>query len=249
MDFFFKDNFLIPFLSTAVASFTILLLQFLNTYRANERKKIFAITYMADVCCRILISDLFLKKNTVIPHVEMSKRILKGDKNLLQTTFLADEFDVLTDEKFDYNLLADEYKELLGNEDINLVQCFEFLIYNTKNEATRRSFNNFVKENLKSQHEFLGKLQDKQGDILNIYWDYLDKLKHEMDREIFTIIDLFLPMLDDYIKKKRYIFFSNHSIEKTFRKIETTISDFKDFLPEEGFMKKIASGGGIQNVL
>ena len=190
MVFFTDEKFIIPFLSalfaTLGASLTILLIQFINRYIKDKKKKIYATSYIADVCFRVLTSNLILKKHTVIPHIEAVQRILKGDEELLNTMFLADEFDVLTDKSFDFNILSDEYKILLGCDNINLIQSYEALIYMIKNDKIRTNFNEFVKHNLKSEHFFKNQTPDKQSDILNTYWDYLEKIKHEEDRNIFN---------------------------------------------------------------
>lgn len=173
MAFLTDEKFLIPFLSalfaTLGASLTILLIQFINRHIKDKKKKIYASSYITDVCFRVLTSNLILKKHTVIPHIEAVKRILKGDEELLNTMFLADEFDMLTDKSFDFNILSEEYKILLGCDDISLIQSYETLIYMIRNDKTRTNFNDFVKQNLKSEHLFKNQSPDKQSDILNTY--------------------------------------------------------------------------------
>ena len=101
---------------------------------------------------------------------------------------------------------------------------------------------------MKSQHAFGQKTPEVQQDILNTYWDYLDKLRHEEDRNIGFVIDAIAPHIKRYIREKQFLFFSRKSIEKSLRKIEKTISDFRDVLPEKKSPKDIASGG-IQRAL
>lgn len=252
MTFFTDEKFLIPFLSalfaTLGASLTILLIQFSRRYIKDKKKKIYATSYISDVCFRVLTSNLILKKHTVIPHIEATQRILKGDKELLNTMFLADEFDILTDKSVNFNILSDEYKILIGCDDISLIQSYEALIYMINNDKTCSNFNEFVKHNLKSEHLFKGQTPEKQSDILNTYWDYLEKIKHEEDRSISFILEILFPSIKKYTDSKQFCCFSTESIITTRNKINNTLSQFKDVLPEKGYIKK-KMYDGIQKVL
>ncbi|HHT9109072.1 MAG TPA: hypothetical protein ACFYD9_10545 [Candidatus Wunengus sp. YC64] len=252
MAFFTDEKFSIPFLSalfaTLGASLTILLLQFINRYVKDKKKKIYATSYIADVCFRVLKSNLILKKHTIIPHIEAVERIIEGDEQLLKKMFLADWFDILTDKSFDFNILSEEYKILLGCDDISLIQSYESLLYMIKNDKTRTNFNEFVKHNLKSEHFFKSLSPDKQLDILNTYWDYLEKIKHEKDRSISFIVEIVLPFIKKYTDSKQFLCFSTKSILTTTNIANNTLSEFKDVLPEKGYIKKTLHGG-IQKVL
>jgi len=252
MEFFTDEKFLIPFLSalfaTLGASLTILMIQFINRYIKDKKKKIYATSYIADVCFRVLTSNLILKKHTIVPHIEAAQRILKGDKELLKKMFIADEFDVLTDKSFDFNILSEEYKILLGCDDIILIQSYETLIYMIKNNETKTYFNDFVKHNLKSKHFFKSQIPEKQSDILNTYWDYLDKIKHEEDVSISYILEILIPSIKKYTDSKQFCCFSKKSITATRKKIDITLSQFNDFLPEKGYIKK-SIHDGIQKIL
>jgi len=252
MEIFTDEKFIIPFLSalfaTLGASITILMIQFISRYIKDRKKKIYATSYIADVCFRVLTSNLILKKHTIIPHIEAIQRILKGDEELLETMFLADEFDVLTDKSFDFIFLSDEYKILLGCDDISLIQSYESLIYIIKNDKTRTNFNEFVKHNLKSKHFFTSLAPEKQSNILNIYWDYLDKIKHEEDRSISFILEILIPSIKKYTDSKQFCCFSKKSITATRKTIDITLSQFNNFLPEKGYIKK-SIHDGIQKIL
>jgi hypothetical protein len=168
--------------------------------------------------------------------------------HLLEIMFFSDEFDILTDATVEFSPLLEEYKILLGIDDIDMVQAYEFIMYSKRNIAVQKTFNEFVKNNLKSQHLFNQKTQDAQRDVLNIYWDYLDKLRHKGDRNICFIIDRIVPHIKEYIKEKQFLFFSKKSIKRSLIKIESAIFDFKDVLPEKNMLKNIANGG-IQKAL
>ncbi len=58
---------------------------------------------MTDVTVRLLQSSLIIQGKTILPHIEATKRILKGDSELLEKTLLADEFDILTDSPKRFN--------------------------------------------------------------------------------------------------------------------------------------------------
>jgi hypothetical protein len=248
MTFFTGDKFLIPFLSTLGAALTVIILQFIHRYINDRKKKIYAIGYIMHDCFLLLQSNLILKKHTIIPHLEAIKKITAGDDELLKTMFLADEFDILTDKPVDIDHLPEEYKILLGNDDITLVKSYETLIYLNKSTTTEEVFNDFVKNNLKSEHSFRNQNQDKQLDILNIYWDYLDKIKHQTDRKTFFISKIILPSIKTYITGKQFCLFSIKCIKVPKDKIENTLIDFQDVLPEKDFLNNTISGG-IQRAL
>lgn len=252
MSFFTDEKFAFPFWSsffaTAGASLTILILQFANGYLKDKRKKIYSAAYMSDVCFRITMSNLILKKHTVIPHIEAVKRLINGDEHLLNTMFLADEFDILTDKSFNFKGLSEEYKVLLGCDDISLIQSYETLVYMAEDDKTRASFNAFVESNLKSEHLFKSHTKEKQTDILNTYWDYLERLKHQKDRSISFALEIVLPSILNYVGNKQFWCVSTKGILATASKIKNVVSDFKEVLPEEGYIQKTMHGG-IQKAL
>lgn len=248
MQFFVSENFLVAFLSTLMASLTVIFLQFSGRYIEEKRKKLYAVTYISDISSRILMAELFLKKETILPHIEATKRILEGDSGLLDTMFLADEFDILTDNPPDFNLLPEEYKVLLGIDDIDLLQSFELVIYTSKNNSTQRSFNNFVEEKLKSQHLFGQKTVVEQRDILNIYWDYLTKIQHGSDRDIRFIIDVIVPNIERYIKGKQFFIFPKKSVEIKLSRVKDVILEYASILPDKDYLGNIANSG-IQKIL
>ena len=83
---------------------------------------------MTDVTVRLLHSSLIIQNNTILPHIKATKRIIDGDSNLLNTTLLADEFDILTDGAMKFNHLPEEYKVLIGYDNLRLIQCFETIL-------------------------------------------------------------------------------------------------------------------------
>ena len=203
---------------------------------------------MTDVSVQLLQSSLIIKKNTIIPHIEAAKKIIAGDGDLLKTIFLADEFDILTEGTVDFNNITEEYKILVGYDDIHLLQAFEMLLYLNRTENTRNSLNDFVKLNLKSGLSFLKKSDDEQLDILNTYWDYLEKLDHQEDRLLAFIVHIFLPRVRQYIDSTSFLLYSKKNITVQIEKAKALHDKYKSIIPEHDFFEKSVSGG-LQRII
>jgi hypothetical protein len=74
IEFLLDPKFLIPFLSTAGASLTIIILQSIYRVDNDRKKKLYTVAYMTEVSFRLFQSRLILKKNTIIPHIEAAKK-------------------------------------------------------------------------------------------------------------------------------------------------------------------------------
>ncbi|WP_337287828.1 hypothetical protein [Candidatus Methylomirabilis sp.] len=248
IDFILNPKFFIPFLSTAGASLTIIILQSIYRIDTDRKKKLYTVSYMAAVSLRLLQSSLILKNNTIVPHIEAAKKIISGDQDLLEKTFSTDEFDVLTDGTIEFNAIPEERKVLIGFDDIELLQAFEMLQCLNKIDNTRQSLNEFVKDNLKSRLLFENKSTDERDDILNTYWDYLDKLDHERDRLIAFVLHIFLPGVRTYIGRKAFFLYSKKNITKQLDNAEVLRSNYKNIIPDSGFFERSVSGG-IQRIV
>ena len=248
LGFFSKEGFLLPFWSTVGASFTVLLIQFLNGRKRDKRKKIYAVTYISDVYFRLLYSNLILKKNPIIPHIKTVKRIIEGDEILLNTMFLADEFDILTDKKVVFFNLPEEYKVLLGMDDIKITTLFETIMYLESNDRTHLAFNEFVKTNLKSSHSFNQKTAEEQLDSLNTYWDYLDKIEHQTNRLIFFVYYLAIPEIEKYLSRRQFWFFPKKRANDTIKAIKKVADEYSDFIPQADFLEKVRDGGIVREL-
>jgi len=243
-----NDKFLVPFCATVGASITLLLLQFVTRWVMDGRKKVYAVAYTLDACHRIRSSSFILLRHTVLPHLEATKRILKGDANLLETIFMADEFDILTARPVDYNHLSEEHKVLLGYDDIELVQMFDAVSYLLLNDANRLNLNSFVKENLKSRHKFSSLSDDKQKDVLNTYWDYLGSIQHEENRLIAFISTIVIPRMRSYTRELQFLPFSTRAAKKILVKLEANEAENTDLVPGPDFFER-SKMGGIQREL
>ncbi len=245
IDFLLNEKFLIPFLSTLGASVTVLLVQYFQIIRKEKQKKLYAIAYMTDVAQRLLFINLHLLDRTVLPHLEALKKILDGDNRLLNQMFLTDEFDILNEKAFEFNVLTEEYKILIGNDNIELIQAYEAMIGIDSDNKTRLSFNQFTKENLKSQNSFFKFAPDVQHDLLNTYEDYLYSLEHEMKRMASFIVKALVPQLQLFTRENEFFFYfrAKGKIYKSIKKINNVVKNYESIFPEEGYIEKRGNGG------
>lgn len=246
--FILDPKFLIPFLATAGASLTIIILQSIHKIDVESKNKLYTVSYMTDACVRLLQASLIIKNNTIIPHITAAKQIMAGDNELLKKMFLTDEFDVLTDDPINLNNIPEENKVLIGYDSIAFLQSFEMVLYLFKIEKTKNSFNKFVKSNLKSELAFHQKSQDEQIDILSTYWDYLDKLSHEKDRLIAFVLHIFLPHAKNYIKRRSFLLYSKKDINELFSKATGLSEQYKSIIPDTDFFQQSVNGG-IQKIM
>jgi hypothetical protein len=247
-EFLLDPKFLIPFLSTLGASCTILAIHTTSSFFKTIKRKIYAIAYMTDVTVRLLQSSLIIQGKTILPHIEATKRILKGDFELLEKTLLGDEFDILTDSPMCFNHLPEEYKVLIGYDNLRLVQCFETILYLHENESKRKHFNEFVKINLKAMLAFQAKNQQEKEDILNTYWDYLSSLEHEENRIIAMIVHIFLPYIRKYLNKRCFFFCYKNEVHSMLNLSEELIGKNEELIPTTEFFQESVSGG-IQKIV
>lgn len=245
---FSDDRFVLPFFSTVGAAVTLLLLQFVSRLVADKKRKIYAAAYILDACCRIQKSAFILLKHTILPHIEATQRILKGETDLLEDMFMADEFDILKAGPIAYSHLSEEQKVLLGYDDIDLVQMFETINYLASSDTNRLNLNDFVKNNLKSRHEFTNFSADRQNDILNTYWDYLESIKHEENRLIAFISMIMVPKMKSYAREFRFLLFSTKAVKAILVKIEKDQTEYAELIPANDFFER-SKIGGIQSAL
>jgi len=141
----------LPFLATAGASLTVLAIESINRYAKEQRQRIYATGFMADALYRLVHSELIIQKHTIAPHIEATKRMLSGDRELLERTLDTDEFDILAAGPMSFIDLVADHKLLVGYDDIQLVQAFDALLYLHANDSNRMALRSFVAENLKSK--------------------------------------------------------------------------------------------------
>jgi hypothetical protein len=237
---------LLPFIATMGAALTIMYINSINRRVKESKQKIYAATYILDSSMRILSAEIIVLVHTIKPHIEASYRIAKGDQKLLETMFLTDEFDILTEAGPDFSHIPNEFSLQLGYDNLVLVQVYDTLLFMFRSDSARSSLNNFVKENLKSMDGFLQKGDSERVDILYTYIDYLDRLEHEASRLIFMIAYNVLPRLEDYITSYKFMFYSTKHAKKTIQMTKSILRDNASVIPKPNFAEKVRNGG-IQN--
>ena len=243
MSFFQDEKFIVPLLATLGASLAVIGMQIVAGHIKGKKQKIYTATYMLDVTQRILFSSLIVKKHTIEPHIEATERIIEGDEELLKKTFLSDEFDILKAQAITFSHLPTEYKLLIGYDNIEIIQAFQTLLYLYETDDNRSHLNEFVKQNLKSTHFFLTREKEKQDDILYTYHDLMTTLNHECNRVILFAAETMLPILNKYISNKQFALFSTSNAKKIINKTQSIIVEYKDVIPESGYMGKVKHGG------
>ena len=243
MEYLLQEKLLLPFLATLGASLAVLGIHAITRYEIEQKQRIYAVNYMLDVAYRILSSALIVKQHTIIPHIEATKRIMGGDDDLLEKTFLADEFDILKAKSMRFSHLPNDYKLLVGYDDIELVQLFDTLVYLYELDENRSHLNEFVKQNLKSMNGFLSLGSEKRNDVLNTYWDILSSLDHEENRLLVFVRDVVSPRLKSYINGHQFLLFRTSNGKKKIGDIDVLIEENKGLFPEPDYMEKVRYGG------
>lgn len=237
-----------PFLATLGASLAIIATQTISRRVQEQKQKIYAVNYMSDMSFRILSSTLTVKLKTIIPHIDATKRMMAGDDELLEKCLLADEFDILKSKAMSSSHLPNNYKVLIGYDDLELVQAFDTLIFSYESDENRLHLNEFVKKKLKSMKSFLSFDLNEKTDILNTYWDILDALDHESNRILFFVRYIILPRLKTYINSKQFFLFKTSAAKRRIIDIEQMIITNNDSFPKPDYLEKIKDGG-IQRAL
>ena len=143
--------------------------------------------------------------------------------------------------KFDH--LSEEYKLLIGYDDIKLVQMLDMLNYLISNEYNKEALNRFVKDNLKNSHNFLSLPEAEQKEILIIYQNYLNSISKESNRTIFFICYIVCPAIQEYVNQTQFLPFSTKPVKSIVEQIDAFKESNKDLIPEADFMERVMKGG------
>ena len=243
-----NEKIYLPLLATLGASLAIIGFQAINRYEKEQKQRVYAVNYMLDVAYRILSSTLVIKNHTIVPHIEATKRIIKGDSELLEQMLLTDEFDILKASPMEFSHLPNEFKVLVGYDDIELVQMFDTFLYVSGADENRLHLLEFVKSNLKQVNDYLSKSEEEREDILSTYWDILESLDHEQRRVLVFVRDMLLPSLNHYINGYQFLLFRTSVAKNKISSIVSLVKENMDSFPEEGYMEKVRHGG-IQGAL
>jgi len=246
--FFSSSEFLVPFLSTLFASLTVIYLSFTHHRRSEARKRLFAVSYIADISYRIAASTFILRKHTLLPHIEAATKMFEGDHELLENCFLYDDFNVLTDSPMSFQALPEDQKVLIGLDDIDLLQAFEAILYLHSDHGKRRDLNAFVRENLSSSREFSLLSEEEQRDVLRRYRDLLYRADHQANRIVWFIYYIVLPSIHKYIHLRQFVLYSKKTAKKKIGQIVQTIDEYRPLLPDQDYMQRVKMQG-IQQAL
>jgi len=146
--------------------------------------------------------------------------------------FKSDEFDILTSPGIEFNHLPQEYKLLIGFDDMKTLQAIEFLSSLIVDNTSKTNLNDFVKDNLKSELAFNSKPKKEQIDLLQIYCDYLEQINHKIDRINGYIINILVPSIKKYKKKRNFFFFQKKEINENLKELNKLKKEFKHIIPD-----------------
>ncbi|MGL1903410.1 MAG: hypothetical protein OCC49_14820 [Fibrobacterales bacterium] len=245
---FWITGLILPFLVTVGASMTILIINKINTTRAEIQKKLYTLNYMMNACDKILHAELIVLNHTINPHLDATQQILKGNSELKHTMFVSGEFNILTDKPISFSGITEENKTLVGYDKIGVIHSYDVLIHNLTNDNDRIALNKFVENCLSSELAFDQYLPEVQKDLLNQYWDHLDRIKHNSERNIFFIHYIITRFVMDYLKDKQFKSYKKDEIYNTIHQTKLLANQYKDLIPDADFMEKVKNGG-IQNAI
>jgi len=157
--------------------------------------------------------------------------------------FKSDEFDILTSPSLEFNHLPQEYKLLMGFDDMKTLQAIEFLSSLIIDNSSKTNLNDFVKNNLKSELAFYSKSENEQVDLLQIYWDYLDQIDHTIDRINGYIINILVPTIKKYKNKRNFFFFYKKEINKNLKELIKLKKEFEHIIPDIEQLKNNLDNG------
>lgn len=227
-----------PFFATIAGASTVIVIEAISKFFRDKKKKLYAINTIVYTYTKILHMQLILKKMTIQPHIDGVKRMIAGDKHLLAKTFLADEFDVLTDDTMNFDLLSNEYKILIAQDKLDYVQIYEMICKLLVSRKATDTLNLFVRDNLKIEAKFGAKSPEEQESILYAYLDHMEKIKHDADRCISFVLDHGLPSMKKYKNSRQFYYFPKKNINENIKRFYEIKENFREILPEENYVFK-----------
>jgi hypothetical protein len=239
---------LVPFLAALLASLTIIYVNFVNRRINENKKKLYAVTYVADVSYRIATSTLILRKHTLVPHLEAAQRMIAGDHELLVQCFEADDFNIIADSPMTYNALPGDQKVLIGLDDIDLLQSFEAILYMHADTGRSQNLNSFVRETFSSEREFLARTEAERTDAMQRYQNLLARLDHHANRILWFVCFIVIPYSHRYIRRAQFLMYSKRTVKEKLRQLARTLEQYREFLPDQQYMQRKKTRG-IQQAL
>jgi hypothetical protein len=246
--FFSSSEFLVPFLAALFASLTIIYVNFVNRRIVENKKRLYAVTYIADVSYRIAASTLVLRKHTLSPHLQAAEQMLLGDDELLLQCFEADDFYVATDSPMTFNALPEEQKILIGLDDIDLLQSFEAIVYMHADNGRSRDLNSFVREELSSDRDFFSRSEDERLDTLQRYQNLLARLDHHVSRMLWFVRYIVMPYSHRYVGRSQFFMYPKRTVKGKLRQLAAALASYSEFVPDENYMSR-KKNQGVQQAL
>ncbi|HED37546.1 MAG TPA: hypothetical protein ENI76_04775 [Ignavibacteria bacterium] len=204
---------------------------------------------MTSWAVRQLQSEAFLKEKTISPHIDATKKIMEGDRKLLEQLLVADEFDILTASNISIGSIPENFKLAIGFNNLRLIQLYEAAQGMAADEYDKTCLNEFVKNKLKDYLAFNQLSLEEQNSILNTYWDYVDRLSRNSDRMIVFLMSTLIPEISFYLKKKQFKFFSVKEATDWLKKVETILEQHKDEIPNTEEYFNWLKDSGIRKIL
>lgn len=240
---------LAAFFATLGASLSIMILGLISRTLNIQKQKIYAITVMASWAVRQLQSEAFLKEKTISPHIDATKKILEGDRELLNKLLVADEFDILTASNISIGSIPENFKLAIGFSNLRLIQVYEAAQGMATDEYDRTCLNEFVKNKLKDYLAFKQLSLEEQDSILNTYWDYVDRLSRNSNRMMVLLMNTLIPEISNYLKKKQFKLFSTKEATDWLNKVEAILEQHKDEIPNNEEYFNWLKNSGIRKIL
>ena len=204
---------------------------------------------MASWAVRQLQSEAFLKEKTISPHIAATKKMLGGDRELLDNLLVADEFDILTASNIPIGSVPENFKLAVGFNNLRLVQVYEGAQGIAADEYDRVCLNEFVKNKLKDYLAFNQLSIEEQDSILSTYWDYLDRLSRNSDRMMVFLMSVLIPEINNYLKKFQFKFFSTREAKEWLSKVGVILEQHKDEIPDAEDYYNWLKNSGIKKLL
>lgn len=241
-------SFLPPFLSTLMASLTILILEHTRKADSERKGKLYAIACVLDIAYRELLSCLILNKRTVTPHIRAINLVLEGNTNILNQMFKINDVDVMKTPPSSSNFLPENYKALIGIDDVQLVAMHDTLKYLQELDDHRLELNIYVQKNLPNISYFNTMAnEDKKASLMG-YLDLLERIEHHHRRSAWFIIYVLAPHYLNYSKSWQFFFYRKKSISNSVNLIKDTLNKYQKEIPQKDYMQKTEMGG-VQGIL
>lgn len=230
-------NFLPPFLSTFMASVTVLIIEHMRKAGAERKDKLYAVCYVLSLARKELFSCLMLNTRTIAPHIAAVRRAINGDVAILNTMFEKNDVDIMKVPPIAGVFLPEKYKSLLGEDDIELVTMHDALKYYQELDEHRKSLNVFVAKNLPNANYYSNLVEEDKLQALRGYLDLLQCIDHDQKRSAWFIIYVLCPRYEAYSKELQFLFYRKKNIRSSIEKMKEDLCRYPDAVPRDDYMQ------------